>query len=208
MLLDAAKVPIQGASTRSFVPSGWLLEKEWKGDMDGDGRDDALVAVLAEERKDAQGEPIDRERALLALLAGADGRWRRVGTGDRGLQCHGCGGGMLNGTDWGLADIKIEKGIIVVDQIGGSRWTNASTLRFRYDSKEDRVSLIGADLSDFDRANGEETVTSTNYLTGDRIVTGRRIEEEGKGMRKVSEKRRKIAVPPIFLEEVDMYSLK
>lgn len=118
------------------------------------------------------------------------------------------GGGMLNGTDWGLADIKIEKGIIVVDQIGGSRWTNASTLRFRYDSKEDRVSLIGADLSDFDRANGEETVTSTNYLTGDRIVTGRRIEEEGKGMRKVSEKRRKIAVPPIFLEEVDMYSLK
>ena len=52
------------------------------------------------------------------------------------------------------AEVKIEKGVIVVTQDHGSRDLTNTTYRFRYDSESQKFMLIGFDFSDADRLTG------------------------------------------------------
>lgn len=204
--LDAGKVPLQGSSSKDFVPAGWALEREWKGDLNGDGRPDDLLGLLKDEAKGADGDSTDRERALVVLIAGEDGKWKRVGVGNQVFQCYGCGG-MLNGSDMGLPDVAIDKGVVVIEQDGGSRYAGRTTLRFRYDPESRRMRLIGADWSEQDRMTGKYTEASTNYLTGERHVTRSVIVKDGV-VKPISDKRTQVPTTKKFLEEVNLWKVQ
>lgn len=88
--IDKSKVAATGAKVSDFVPAGWKIESEARGDVNGDGRADDVLTV--EEEKAAEGK--QRGRALIVLTAQADGNWKNAAVADRLLQCADCGGGM------------------------------------------------------------------------------------------------------------------
>jgi hypothetical protein len=88
--------------------------------------------------------------------------------------------------------VKIEKGVIIVEQDHGSRDLTNTAYRFRYDADTQRFILIGFDFADTDRLTGKGVSESTNYLTGVRRVT------RGKAITSSTISRQKI-----FIEDVD-----
>jgi hypothetical protein len=185
--IDKSKVPATGAQASDFVPAGWKIESEAKGDVNGDGRADYVFTV--QEEKAAEGK--QRGRALIVITAQRDGGWKNAAVADRLLQCADCGGGMAE------LDVKIEKGIINVFQAQGN---NASSMRngtyhFRPEPATRRFRLIGADYVE---SGGPDKVfqESTNFLTGVRKTT------RPKGQKDITTPSR-VKKTKIYLEDVD-----
>ena len=81
-----------------------------------------------------------------------------------------CGGAFYGVVD-APSNVTISKGVLVIQQDHGSRWTTDLTYRFRYDEQPSMFILIGFDYVSNDRAAGGTSTESTNYLTGKRITT-------------------------------------
>ncbi len=167
--IDVSKVPATAATAAGFVPSGWKIEEQIKGDVNADGREDILLK-LVENKPVKEDEFVDRSRALVVVVKTAEGGWRNAAVADKLLQCTGCGGAFYGVVD-APANVSIEKGVIVISQDHGSRWVSEISFKFRYDEQPDMFILIGFDYSTRDRAEGSAVSESINYLTGKRIAT-------------------------------------
>lgn len=167
--IDISKVPATAASVAGFVPAGWKIEEQIKGDVNADGLEDILLK-LVEDKPVKQDEFVDRSRALVIVVKTADGGWRNAAVADKLLQCTGCGGAFYGVMD-APAEVSIKKGVIVVSQDHGSRWVSEVSFKFRFDEQPGKFILIGFDYSNRDRALGTAVFESINYLTGKRIAT-------------------------------------
>jgi hypothetical protein len=169
--INKSLIPIQADALLKFVPPGWKIEKKLTADLNGDSLPDfALELVENKPEKDQNGDPTERSRALIIVLQDQDSKLARAGVADKLLQCTRCGGAFY-GVVASPANVKIEKGVIVVEQDHGSRDLTNTTYRFRYDHETQRIILIGFDFADADRLTGKDVSESTNYLTGVRRVT-------------------------------------
>jgi hypothetical protein len=137
----------------------------------------------------------------VVVLAAEGGKFRRGGASNKVLYCTGCQG-ML-GTGEGGA-VKLEKGVLIVDQLSGSREMVHTTLRFRYDPKESRFVFIGEDIEHVDRGSGSTESQSTNLLTGARVIEKRQYDEKLDKDRVLSSKKTKVPVRKRYLEDVDI----
>jgi hypothetical protein len=169
-LINKSLIPAQAGAIDSFVPKGWKIEEQITGDLNGDGLPDyALKLIEDKPAKDKDDAPIDSQRALVVVLQNKNGKLSRAAVADKLLQCPNCGGAFY-GVGEAPANVKIEKGAIVVDQDRGSRWVSELTYRFRYEPETEKFLLIGFDYASRDRAAGGGATESTNYLTGLRIA--------------------------------------
>jgi hypothetical protein len=199
--IDLKQVPVEGAAAQDFVPRGWKIEGQVDGDLNADARPDVVLKLIEDlPEETAEGALNVRYRALLVLLKTETGKLYRAAAGTRLLQCTGCGG-VLGSPGGG--DIQIEKGVLVVYQLSGSRESTDLTQRFRYDARLKRFVLIGEDQVSTDRLTGEGTSESTNYLTGVKIIKKTRLDKSGDRDIPVSSTTKKIAVTKRFLEDVD-----
>lgn len=162
-----ARLPIDAAAVKDFVPAGWQVENQVSGDLNKDGLADLAVTLI--ETKPS-GDVDSRERALLLLFKRRDGKLHRAAVAEKLLQCTSCGGAFY-GAGNAPAHVKIVKGVLIVEQDYGSRNVVEDLYRFWFDAKLGKFVLIGYDSSDRDRNTGELVLTSTNYLTGKQIVT-------------------------------------
>jgi hypothetical protein len=200
--LDLSKVPQEGKTPQDFVPSGWKIEATTKGDLDKNGSEDVVLELVeARPAENADGTLTERTRALLVLLSSEGGKLRRAGASNRVLYCIGCQG-MLGGGEGGA--VKIDKGVIIVDQLRGSRDMTHTILRFRYDPKEKRFMLIGEDVAETDRAVGSTESQSTNLLTGTKVTEKRQFDQQKDKDVIRSSKKEKVPVRKRFLEDVDI----
>jgi hypothetical protein len=193
--LNPAKVPLQAASAAQFAPAGWRVESSTSADLDGDGKTDlALVLVAAGGGSDDGRE---RNRALLIALRTATG-YERVGLGTAALPCTRCGGAFW-GTQTLPITMSVQKNVVVVSFETGSRELNSLTFRYRLGqttASKRQVQLIGVDSVLFDRGTGAWQETSTNYLNGKRIVSRGQSDQDGKrGTPTTSTTTLKIATP-------------
>src|SRR5260370_1132511 len=86
--IDKSRIPAAGDSVNSFVPPGWKIEEKVSGDLNGDALPDfALKLVEDKPARDKDGAPIERQRALVILLANKDGKLSRAAVTDTLLQC-------------------------------------------------------------------------------------------------------------------------
>jgi hypothetical protein len=194
--IDLSQVPAEGRSPEDFVPQGWKIEEQVTGDLNGDALPDFVLKLVEDKpAADKDGDATERQRALVIVLRNGTGRLVRAGVAGRLLQCTRCGGAFY-GVVESPANIKIQKGAIVVNQDHGSRDISNMTYRFRYDPETQKFALIGFDFSDSDRLTGGVVSESTNYLTGTRVVT------RSKGKRDVST-RTEIPRKKIYIEQVD-----
>jgi hypothetical protein len=198
--LDLAQVPREGKAPKDFVPSGWSIEQTIRGDLDKNGSEDVVLQLIEQGPKDKDGAEPDRARALLALLT-EGGKLRRAGASNRILYCSTCAGTM-SGEEGG--QVKLQKGVIVVDQVSGSRDTTHTTLRFRYEPKDKRFVFIGEDIDMRDRLTGKTEKVSTNLLTGLKISETLEYDEQKEDDVVVSSKKEKVPVKRVYLEDVDI----
>ena len=167
-VINQSAMPQEASAVGDFVPRGWEVEEEVAGDLNGDAVPDLAVKLVQAKR--AGGDEIEgRQRALVVLLRGADGRLRRAAVAGKLLQCTACGGAFYGAAE-APAEVKIERGVIVVRQDHGSRNVVEQTFRFRLDPASKKFALIGYDMTDNDRATGELVEESTNFLTGLKVV--------------------------------------
>ncbi|BCM88548.1 hypothetical protein IAD21_00381 [Abditibacteriota bacterium] len=163
--LNIARVPIRADAPVLFAPAGWKIEKRVDGDLNRDKVFDAvLVLVQNTTAKNAAGDPTPRQRALVVLLHDGKG-WRRVGFNGELLM-----GTRDGGAFYGVVETPVNLAVarvgIIIKMEGGSREVTSTTHRLRYDPKQAGVYLIGVDSVTRDRATGDVTSKSSNFLTG------------------------------------------
>ena len=187
-------LPPEGKSLVDFFPKGWTVEEQVNGDLNGDGVSD-IAAILVQSKPDsAEDEP---QRALIVLLGHDKEKYIPAGTNDKFLQCKGCGG-VKEGVG-----ISIEKGVIIVDQMSGSREFANETWRFRYDPQTQRFVMIGKDLETGDGMRGTGTIASFNYLTGRKITETYRYDKNGERKIATSTRRENVPRKTLFIEDVE-----
>jgi hypothetical protein len=150
------------AAIQDWIPSGWKLEQQASGDLNGDQRPDTVLQLIE------TGENPDRPRSLMVLLATASG-WQKLAQAPKLLLCASCAG-MLGTPDGSHIKLEIKEDILVVSQLAGSRGAVQTTHRFWIDRNSQQFVCIGEDINPYDRANGNAINDSRNFLTGKRIV--------------------------------------
>jgi hypothetical protein len=207
VLFDDAALPRAANAVEKFLPSGWMVEAEVSGDLNNDSVPDTALTLIEKPAADADKDnPPSRERVLMILFKNRQGIFERAATEKKLLQCTGCGGAFY-GVMEAPADVNIAKGVLIVKQDHGSRNVTETTYRFRYNPGAKKFALIGYDVNDRDRATGETTNESTNYLTGVKIrETFQYSKKLDKDVKK-SSRRIKINNSPQYLEEIDYETL-
>ncbi|HYV25461.1 MAG TPA: hypothetical protein VE969_09520 [Pyrinomonadaceae bacterium] len=196
VVIDKSLVPATADDLQKFVPRGWKIEEQIKGDLNGDSvADYALKLVEDKADKDASGDPTERYRAVVIVFQEAGGKLARAAVVGKLLQCTRCGGAFYGFVET-PATLEINNGIIEVNQDHGSRNLTNTYYKFRYDAATKQFVLIGFDYADADRLTATVVSESTNYLTGVRITT------RGKGNRDV-ERRTVVPKKKISIEDVD-----
>lgn len=187
--LNANLVPVQGKTVQNFVPKGWKIQDKVEGDINRDGKPDTVLTLIE------AGTQSERGRALVILLKQPNGNLQRLAVANKLLLCSSCAG-VLSSPDGAGTSIEIKSGVITVSQLSGSRLATETLHRFWIDKSSQRLVLIGKDITDFDRANGDSTVTSQNYLTGQQIV------QTFRGQKLVSTKKSPIPKSKQLIENV------
>lgn len=204
--IDLSGVAAEGDSAKAFAPKGWVVEEEVTGDLNGDSKPDVVVKLIEDKpAEDKDGIPLERYRALLVLLRTDGGKLRRAATADRLLMCTTCGG-MLSDPSGANVQVEITKGVIVIDQLRGSREAVNTTLRFRHDARLNRFVLIGEDVETRDRATGATTRESSNFLTGVKLTEKYRYDERTDKEALVSKQRQRLTGAKRFIEDIDFES--
>ncbi len=201
-VIDVAAIPQTARSIADFVPSGWRIEATITGDLNGDAKPDTVLELIEDRPATVNGVANELYRALLVLLQTSTGELRRVGIGSRLLRCTTCFG-ALAGPEGGGAEIKIAKGVLVVDELWGSRESVHTTLRFRFEPASSRVVQIGQDIERDDRATGAHLKESRNFLTGVKLTEGMRYDEKREQLTKIPPKREPVSRLKRFIEDVD-----
>ncbi|MER3432963.1 MAG: hypothetical protein C4288_05900 [Leptolyngbya sp. ERB_1_1] len=195
--INPTEFPAQGTSAQAFVPKGWKIETKVEGDLNGDRKSDAVLQLIQTDA--AAFEPGRAPRVLLVLQKQSNGQWQRVSFAPRLLLCEKCGGMLTS------IQTKIENGVILVDQLQGSRDAMQTLHRFWIDKATNRIVLIGLDVRSFDRLTGDETIESSNFLTGEKTTEQKRPNQPSK----IGSALRAVRIPKVTppIETVDIAAI-
>lgn len=170
------RIAERAATPEAFVPPGWRLEHLARGRLDSDAREDALLVL----RMDAAANVVDNDgmgpprfdtnpRMLLALVAEADGRWRRVMV-DHRLVPRPESPVMSDylGDDAGAAVVirANRTWAVSLDSFASAGSWTMSHRTFTFRLEGDCMRLVGFDQNSVHRASGATLTESVNYLTG------------------------------------------
>lgn len=129
-----------------FIPDDTTISMEKRGDLDGDGDQDVLLAL----QKKAQAE--STPRALVILRGAADGSFEKVIENPDAILCQSCGGMMGDP----LSGIEIHAGGFALAFEGGSRELWSRTYSFAYSETADDWHLERIDRKMLDRIDGHQ----------------------------------------------------
>jgi hypothetical protein len=138
--------PAPDAELSAFLPPGTRLGLTARGDIDGDGDQDAVIVL------DAGDGAAHQPRTLLLLRRDAGGRLQRAIESPRAIACRRCGGMV----DDPLQGIHIVPGALTLRFEGGSRELWSKEFRFTPAPapEGDDWWLTGVTHHSFDRADG------------------------------------------------------
>lgn len=122
--------PYKKDELQAFAGGGTRILSSQIGDLNGDGRPDALIVLDPPSTSQTAGE--GPSRPVLLVIRNADGHLQVAARNDRIVPCERCGG--LAGDPFGYARIDKEGFTLVTE--GGSRehWWNEYT--FKYDTAQ------------------------------------------------------------------------
>jgi hypothetical protein len=189
----ADKIPASAKTIEAFIPEGWKIEQKLVADLTKDKIDDVVLELREDKTPSVESEI---GRVLVVIMQSNAKTFTKVGVGEQVLLCPECFG-MLGGANGeGNAEIKIRKGVLIIDQLMGSREARNTVYRFRYDAKTRRMALIGEDIKNYDRATGDAASKSINYLIGSQL------DEVFKKGKTVSARKSKVSLKTKYMEDV------
>jgi hypothetical protein len=167
--VEASDVPEQAKTLSDFVPPGWKLAQEVRGDLDGTGAPDAALVLvrlpLAEGAEPLPDDDLYRDRVLLVALASGADDYRRVGFSNEILACTQCGGAF-----WATLEMPVELDIanreIRITQEYGSRVVTTIEVHLRYAADAARVVLARRSDQVRDRLTGHVTAVDVDFERG------------------------------------------
>ena len=141
------------ADLRGFVEQGTKPIWFSTADLDKDGKDDFLL-VLQKDRKPGveEYEMEEKQRPLLLLVQGSDGKLREAARNERVVLCSNCGGVMGDP----FVGIEANPGTFTVMHYGGSAWRWSSSVRFDYSRKDRAWQLVRVEESNFHTADPDK----------------------------------------------------
>ena len=134
------------AQLRAFVEQGTQPIWYSKADLDKDGKDDYLL-VLQKDRKPGaeEYEMEEKQRPLLILVQGPDGKLHEAARNERVVLCSNCGGVLGDP----FVGIEASPGAFTVMHYGGSSWRWSSNVKFGYSRKDRAWQLVRVEESNF-----------------------------------------------------------
>jgi hypothetical protein len=169
------------ADLATYLPDRAEIESRLDADVNGDGRKDIVLVAHN-----------DEARVLLVMAAyesaGASG-YEPIGQG------------ALEFGPLGNAGLRMQRNVLVVEDLTGGTSAFATIYRYRFDPAETRMRLIGLDVEFYSRTmqHGSRKL-SINYLTGARVA---QESELGKDQELVfgTERRSQSKPQRIYLED-------
>jgi hypothetical protein len=143
--------PAPDGELSAFLPPGTSLRLAERGDIDGDGDQDAVIVL------DAGDGAARQPRTLLLLRRDADGRLQRALESPRAISCRRCGG-MIGDP---LQGIRIAPGALTLRFEGGSREMWSSEFEFTPAPGGDAWRLTDVTHRGSDRADGGKSAERT-----------------------------------------------
>ena len=186
------RLPLVASLPSAFVPKGWVLEDAVTADLNGDQRPDKVLALQQGEVADfLSGGP----RALVLLLGQADGTWRRAAYAPHVL---------LEPTDFGprtgRPHLSVAKGVLRIQQDGGSRYYISRTQLFRLVPQTGRCRFVGEERKAVDsNGNGLSASYSTNLLTGKQLI----VTDAGGETYRPKSRQLKLHLKPLYIEDIN-----
>lgn len=144
--------PAADAELSAFLPPGTNLGLTARGDIDGDGDQDAVIVLDT-----GEGDAARRPRTLLLLHRDADGRLQRAIESPRAISCRRCGG-MIGDP---LQGIRIVPGALTLRFEGGSREMWSSEFEFTPAPGGDAWRLTDVTHRGSDRADSGKSTERT-----------------------------------------------
>lgn len=164
-----AEVQEQTCARKSdYVPEGWKIVKETKGDLNKDGKPDLVLVIQSTDPKKIEKDEYftvdSNPRTLLILFATDDEACYELNTESRTF--------ILPHTDMNMEDpfseVEIKNGTLRLKFVqfanAGSWESGAYTYVWRHQDGD--FKLIGANSSEYHRASGEAYDVSVNFSTG------------------------------------------
>lgn len=151
-----------------FVPEGWKIIAEEKGDLNKDGKPDLVLVIQNTDSKnvikDEFSEIDSNPRTLLILFAGDEKNCYTLNTESKTfIIAH-----TLSNMEDPFEGIEISKGTLRTKFIQfatiGTWFTSNHTYVWRF--QDDEFKLIGASSTEFHRGSGEASDVSVNFSTG------------------------------------------
>lgn len=173
----------------AHIPAGWQATHTVRGDLNGDGRADAVLVLQQQDpakivdNNSLGPSQLNTNPRVLKVLFNEQGRFRPAAESstlippEHNTDAPCLQDPLLDG------DITVEKGLLKVKLhywlSCGSWGVDTETYTFRL--AQNRFRLIGLDQLEFMRNSGDATEYSYNYLTGrKKTVTGGNIFGDGK----------------------------
>lgn len=143
-LVLAAAINVQ-----PFVEKNTTALAVEQGDLNGDGREDAVIVL----------EPQDEEapRPLLILVSDANGKLKLAKRSANAAFCRTCGGMMGDP----FAGVRVEKNRFTIQHYGGSSWRWSAEFTFGWSKRDQSWQLVRVEKHSFhasDPENVEKTI--------------------------------------------------
>ena len=176
----------QATSAAGFVPAGWTLEKNLRGDLNGDGAADLAMVLRQTDRRNVVSnteglgvESLNTNPRILAVAfaSKSSGGYTLAVENHRLIPRHDS-----PTLDDPFQDMVIVKGTLQVSllQFASAGSWGTSTTKFTFRNKGNCFQLIGYDRNELHRGSGETTDLSINFLTKKATVSTGNIESDRK----------------------------
>lgn len=142
-----------------FVGKGEVAVEVGAGDLNGDGREDALLVVSEVIPENAEYEEGAGERSVMVLVRGADGKLGLAARNDLVAMCRNCGG--VYGDPF--AGVAIKGTQFTVSNYGGSNSRWAYDYTFAYSRRDKTWQLVRAEETTFHALDPKRTTKKRVY---------------------------------------------
>jgi hypothetical protein len=175
--------PMTAEDLAAYMPDGARIETRLDEDVTGDGMRDVVFVARN-----------DEVRVLKVMAAYAD----EFNNGHEPI-----GEMRMGDAPLGDASLSMKKGVLLVEDLDGGTSAIQSLYRFRFDRKENRMRLIGDDVSLYSRTNAHDSTSiSTTRLTGLQIVKRSVVGEDG--YTDQPEQKKKVSAAPVWMEDAPL----
>ena len=162
-------IPKKGDRIEDFVPKGWTIPSKAKGDLNGDGLNDYAL-WLSSNLKEGEDSNNGVPGIIAVLFAESGGKFFLQGVN------HHLGSEISSPqNERDFYELKIERGVLIVNLNFGGSYRKDVTFRFRQDAAAGgNLMLIGFDNRNYCVSCNDLSAKwdmSENYLTGIRIDT-------------------------------------